>query len=58
MLAKNVLANFMSELDLNIFIMLYGLALESLDEAIRKVKMIKMNQRNASETVQYNVKMV
>jgi len=43
MLAKSVLADFMLGLDLNISIMLYGLASGSLDEAIRKAKMIKMS---------------
>ncbi len=47
MLAKSVLADFISELDSNISIILYGLVLKNLDEAIRKVKMIKMRQRNA-----------
>ncbi len=56
--AKGVLADFMSGLDPNILIMLYGLALESLDEAIRKAKMIKMGQRNTLGVIQYNAKMV
>jgi len=42
MLAESILADFMSGLDPNISIMLYGLALESLDETIRKVKIIEM----------------
>ncbi len=42
MLAESILADFMSGLDSNISIMLYGLALESLDETIRKVKIIEM----------------
>ncbi len=37
--------------------MLYRLASRSLDEVIRKAKMIKMGQRNTSGAVQYNVKM-
>ena len=47
MSAKSVLANFMSGLDLNISIILYELVLRSLNEAIRKVKMIEIDQRNA-----------
>ncbi len=39
---ESVLADFMLELDSNISIMLYGLASRSLDEAIRKAKMIEM----------------
>ncbi len=57
MLAKSILADFILELDLNISIMLYGLASESLDEVIRKAKVIEIGQRNASEVVQYNAKM-
>jgi len=46
MLAENVLADFISGLNPNILIMLYGLALGSLDKAIRKVKIIEIDQRN------------
>ncbi len=46
--AKSVLADFMLGLNPNISIMLYELILGSLDEAIRKAKMIKMGQRNTS----------
>ncbi len=40
--ADSVLADFMSGLDSQISVMLYGLALTSLDEAIMKAKMIEM----------------
>ncbi len=56
-LAKSVLADFISELDSNILIILYGLILESLDKVIKKAKMIKMCQKNAAEVIQYNAKM-
>ncbi len=55
--AESILADFMSGLNLNISIMLYKLVLRSLDEAIRKAKMIEIGQRNASGAVQYNAKM-
>ncbi len=42
MSAESVLADFMSGLNPNISIMLYGLALESLDKAIRKAKIIEI----------------
>ena len=42
MLADSVLADFMLGLDPNISMLLYGLALISLDEAIMKAKMIEM----------------
>jgi len=57
MLAESILADFMLGLDPNISIILYGLALRSLDAAIRKAKMIEMCQKNASGAVQYNAKM-
>ena len=57
MLADSVLANFMLELDSNILMLLYGLALTNLDEAIMKAKMIEMGQKNASGAIQVNAKM-
>ncbi len=54
--ADSILADFMSELDSNISMLLYGLALINLDEAIMKAKMIEMGQKNASEAIQVNVK--
>jgi len=51
------LADFILGFDLNISIILYELALRSLDKAIKKAKMIEISQRNASRVVQYNVKM-
>src|SRR6266498_5115129 len=55
--ADSVLADFISELDSQISIMLYGLALASLDEAIMKAKMIEMGQKNAAGTMQFNAKL-
>src|SRR6266498_6081333 len=52
----SVLADFMSELDLQISVMLYGLAPATLDEAIMKAKMIEIGQRNAVGTMQFNAK--
>ena len=40
--ADSVLADFMSGLDPQISVMLYGLALITLDEAIMKAKMIEI----------------
>ncbi len=57
MLANSVLADFMSGLDPNISMLLYGLVPTNLDEAIMKVKMIEMGQKNTSETIQVNAKM-
>ncbi len=51
MLADSVLADFMSGLDSNISILLYGLAPINLDEAIMKAKMIKIGQKNASGAI-------
>ncbi len=47
----------MLELDSNILMLLYGLALTNLDEAIMKAKIIKMRQKNALRVIQVNVKM-
>ena len=55
--ADSVLADFMSELDSQILVMLYGLASTNLDEAIMKAKMIEMRQKNAAETMQFNAKL-
>ncbi len=41
-LADSVLADFMSGLDLNILMFLYGLIPINLDEAIMKAKMIEI----------------
>src|SRR6266540_2389609 len=54
--SDSVLADFMSGLDPQISVMLYGLASTSLDEAIMKAKMIEMGQRNAAGTMKFNAK--
>jgi len=54
--ANSVLADFISGLDPNISILLYGLASTNLDEAIMKAKMIEMEQKNASRAIQVNAK--
>ena len=56
MSADSVLADFMFELDPQISVMLYGLTPTTLDEANMKAKMIEMEQKNATGTVQFNVK--
>jgi len=55
--ADSVLANFMSGLDPQISVMLYGLASATLDEVIMKAKMVEMGQKNAAGTMQFNAKM-
>ncbi len=57
MSADSVLADFMSGLDLNISMLLYGLAPTNLNEVIMKAKMIEMGQKNASGAIQVNAKM-
>jgi len=54
----SVLADFMSGLDLNISMLLYGLALTNLDKAIIKAKMIEIGQKNTSRAIQVNAKMI
>ncbi len=56
--ADSVLADFMSRLNPNIFILLYGLVLTNLDKAIMKAKMIEIEQKNASGVIQINAKMM
>ena len=58
MSADSILADFISGLDPNISMLLYGLAPTNLDEAIMKAKMIKIGQKNASEAIQVNAKMM
>jgi len=55
--ADSILADFMSKLDSNISMLLYGLAPTNLNEAIMKAKMIEMRQKNASGVIQVNAKM-
>jgi len=57
MLADSVLADFMSRLDSNISILLYGLVSTNLDKAIIKAKMIEMRQKNTLGAIQVNAKM-
>ena len=57
MSADSILADFMSGLDPNIFMLLYGLVLISLDEAIMKAKIIEIGQKNASGAIKVNAKM-
>jgi len=45
MLADSILANFIFKLDLNILILLYGLAFINLNEIIIKAKMIEIRQK-------------
>ena len=55
--ADSVLADFIFRLDPQILVMLYGLASTTLDEVIMKAKMIKIGQKNAAGTMQFNAKM-
>ncbi len=56
--ADSVLVDFMSELDLNISMLLYKLISTNLNEAIIKAKMIEMGQKNALKVIQVNAKMI
>ncbi len=58
MSADSILANFISGLDLNISILLYGLVSTNLDEAIMKAKIIEIEQKNTSGVIQVNAKMM
>ncbi len=54
----SVLADFMSGLDLNISMLLYGLTSTNLDEAIMKAKIIEIGQKNVLKAIQVNAKMI
>jgi len=54
MLSDSILADFISELDSNILILLYKLALINLDKIIMKSKIIKKDKR----MFQVNIKMI
>ncbi len=56
--ANSVLADFMSRLDLNISMLLYGLASSNLNKVIMKAKMIEMGQKNTLRAIQVNTKMI
>ena len=56
MSADNILADFMSRLNPNISMLLYGLTSTNLNEVIMKAKMIEMGQKNTLKTIQVNVK--
>ncbi len=58
MSANSVLIDFMFELDPNISMLLYRLASTNLDKVIMKAKMIEMGQKNISEVIQVNAKMI
>ncbi len=58
MLPNSILADFILGLDLNISMLLYGLALINLNKAIMKTKMIKIGQKNTLEIIQINAKMI
>ncbi len=55
--ADSILADFISELDHNILMLLYKLASTNLDEAIMKTKIIEIRQKNVSGIIQVNAKM-
>ncbi len=55
--ADSILADFMSGLDPQISVILYGLAPTTLDEAIMKAKMVEIGQKNAVGTIQFNAKL-
>jgi len=58
MLADSILVDFMSRLDLNISMLLYGLVSTNLNKAIMKAKIIEIGQKNTSGIIQVNAKMM
>ena len=53
---ESTLADYLSELDSNITILVYGLTSFTLDDTIDKAKKIELGQMNATNTIQTNVR--
>src|SRR5688500_2044741 len=53
---KSVLADYLSGLDPNVVMLVYGLAPLTLDDAIDKAKKVELGQMNASVNIQQNAR--
>ncbi len=51
MLADSILIDFISRLDSNISVLLYDFTLKTLNKAIQKVKIIKIDQKNIVKVI-------
>jgi hypothetical protein len=54
---ESVLADYLSGLDPNIAMLVYGLAPLTIDDAIDKAKKVELGQMNAANTIQANVRL-
>ena len=54
---ESVLADYLSGLDPNIAMLVYGLAPLTVDDAIDKAKKVELGQMNAANTIQANVRL-
>ena len=54
---ESVLADYLSGLDPNIAILVYGLSPLTIDDAIDKAKKVELGQMSASNTLQANVRL-
>ena len=54
---KSVLADYLSGLDPNIAMLVYGLALLIVDDAIDKAKKVELGQISVSNALQANVRL-
>ena len=54
---ESVLANYLSGLDPNITMLIYGLAPLTIDDAIDKAKKVELGQMNTSNSIQTNIRL-
>jgi len=52
---ESTLADYLLGLDLNIIMLVYGLAPLTIDDAIDKAKKVELEQMNASNSIQANI---
>ena len=54
---ESILADYLSGLDPNIAMLVYGLASLTIDDAIDKAKKVELRQMNASNSIQANIRL-
>ena len=54
---KSILANYFSGLDPNIAMLVYGLVLLIIEDAIDKAKKVELGQMNAFNSIQANIRL-
>ena len=54
---ESILVNYLIELDLNIAILVYGLASLIINDVIDKAKKVELGQMNVSNSIQANIRL-